>query len=670
MNTNPNQVVVVEKINLGSGSLNFPSDLTEFNDKLYFMSRISGIAGRRLLVSDGTTEGTSIVADIMPDIRNFPGSLIEFNDKLYFSANDGESGKELWVSDGTQEGTNLVADININPVSNNSSYSSSSSSSSYGSSPSRFIEFNDKLYFSANDGENGTELWVSNGTAEGTNLVADINPGINGSSPGISFFKSFIEFNGKLYFPAYDEENGIELWVSDGTAEGTNLFADLSPARYGSSPSVLIEFNDKLYFSANDGENGSELWVSDGTREGTNLFADLNPGRIGSYPSQFIEFNNKLYFSARDQENGSELWVSDGTVEGTNLVADIDPGPYGSNLQGLTEFNGKLYFSANDGENGRELWVSDGTSEGTNIVTDMNPRGFDDYFATYNRELAVVGDQLFFTNAENGGGTVLFKLTISDSVTQTQLLNTIIGKATDGDDEITGSQGNDGIAGESGNDVLDGQTGNDALDGGAGNDTLDGGAGTDTAVYRFAPAGVSVILGEADEAGTANDGFGSTDSLLRVENVIGSDGDDFLTGNSGNNSLTGRDGNDALIGGAGDDLLTGSMGADTLAGGEGSDQFVYLDPTEGGDTITDFAVGTDKIAVVAAGLAVGLLVGELRENRLAIGSAATGSDQRFVFDESSSELFFDADGSGDLPQQLIATLDGVSNISAGDIMLL
>lgn len=93
-------------------------------------------------------------------------------------------------------------------------------------------------------------------------------------------------------------------------------------------------------------------------------------------------------------------------------------------------------------------------------------------------------------------------------------------------------------------------------------------------------------------------------------------------------------------------------------------------PNEGGDTITDFAVGTNKIAAVAAGFNSGSPVGVLPESRFATGSGAPSSEQRFVFSESCSELFFNTDGSGSSPQQLIVTLKGVSNLSAGDITLL
>ena len=74
--------------------------------------------------------------------------------------------------------------------------------------------------------------------------------------------------------------------------------------------------------------------------------------------------------------------------------------------------------------------------------------------------------------------------------------------------------------------------------------------------------------------------------------------------------------------------------------------------------------------MVSAGFAGGLSAGELPQNRFTIGSVAIGNQTRFVFDDTSGELFFDSDGGGVVDAELIATLDGVSNLSAGDIMLL
>ena len=697
-----------------------PSQFIEFNNKLYFTAN-NGESGDELFVSNGTRDGTQLLVDINPGVNDgnygppvpkssYPNNFFEFNNKLYFTANNGESGDELFVSDGTAEGTQLLVDINPNI---NSNYGPSFPE---GSNPSQFIEFNNKLYFTADDGESGRELYVTDGTAEGTQLLVDLNPNVNDDNYRPTFTRGsnpsqFIEFNNKLYFSANDGENGRqELFVSDGTVEGTQLLVDLNPDVYegnfgfsfpiSSYPSDFIEFDNKLYFAANDGENGTELFISDGTAEGTQLLVDLNPSINDSYygssfpkssnPTNFVEFNGKLYFIANDGESGRQLFVSDGTADGTQLVTDINSGTqllvdlrpldnYDYRSNALVEFNNKLYFTGDDGTSGTELFVTDGTRDGTQLLADLNPGSSyrSGYYGFYPFEPTLVRDELFFAARSAEAGTELFKLTLNPTVAPSQSLNPITGTAnddnlvgTDADDEIAGGGSNDGVTGQAGNDMLNGRIGNDALDGGAGNDTIDGGEGTDTVVYQFAPAGVDVVLGEGETIGTASDGYGSTDSLSNLENVIGSDFNDNLTGNSGNNSLTGRAGNDTILGLSGDDFLTGGAGADTMSGGEGSDLFVYLNASEGRDTINDFVVGVDKIAVVAAGFGSGLSAGELPQDRFTLGSAAIGNQTGFVFDNTSGELLFDADGAGVADAELIATLDGVSNLSAEDIMLL
>lgn len=148
-------------------------------------------------------------------------------------------------------------------------------------------------------------------------------------------------------------------------------------------------------------------------------------------------------------------------------------------------------------------------------------------------------------------------------------------------------------------DILVGSNGDNLFVGLAGDDMIDGLGGADTVSYaddaQFGGgAGVTVDL----EAGLAFDGFGDTDLLISIENVVGTDGslagfpgfsdsilgdagDNRLDGRGGRDFLVGRGGNDRLIGGAGDDLLDGGEGDDTLDGGPGTDR---LKGGAGGDT--------------------------------------------------------------------------------------
>jgi Ca2+-binding RTX toxin-like protein len=137
------------------------------------------------------------------------------------------------------------------------------------------------------------------------------------------------------------------------------------------------------------------------------------------------------------------------------------------------------------------------------------------------------------------------------------------------DNVLAGGSLNDELFGFGGNDQLSGNDGDDRLDGGAGNDSLDGGAGVDTAVYSSAsgPVVASLLDGKSTGAGT--------DTFVSIENVVGSNFADRLTGDGGNNLLDGGAGNDVLSGGVGNDRLIGGAGADRLDGGSGCDTADY-----------------------------------------------------------------------------------------------
>jgi ELWxxDGT repeat protein len=114
------------------------------------------------------------------------------------------------------------------------------------------------LFFRANDGTHGYELWKSDGSASGTVMVKDINPDLVGD-PGS--YPSFLTALGTtLYFSAYEPANGTELWKSNGTASGTVLVKDINAADEDGNPEALFAMGPTLYFNATDGINGLELW--------------------------------------------------------------------------------------------------------------------------------------------------------------------------------------------------------------------------------------------------------------------------------------------------------------------------------------------------------------------------------------------------------------------------
>jgi ELWxxDGT repeat protein len=174
-----------------------PKDFTEASGTVFFEA-FSGTDGNELFKSVAPYTSAAMVADINPTGNSEPLALTAVGGTLFFTADDGSHGRELWKSSGgplAPGGTEMVADVN--------------SASGVGgiSDPLLITNSNGTVFFSANDGVHGVELWKSNGT--GAAMVADIN-----SSPGIGSLSDapLTNVGGALYFSAVDGTTGLEPW--------------------------------------------------------------------------------------------------------------------------------------------------------------------------------------------------------------------------------------------------------------------------------------------------------------------------------------------------------------------------------------------------------------------------------------------------------------------------
>jgi len=369
----------------------FPEgQIVELSGNLYFLIRTGDqVYDVALWKSDGSTQGTKKISD--PRISCSSGvCLWPFGSTLYFPINDPIYGYEFGKLDNSSQAPVLIKDINPGGG---------------GSFPDNFTILNGIGYFAANDGVHGLELWRTDGSEEGTQLVKDIYPGSGFGIEGNQMEVNFVPGQNQLFFVATTPEEGTELWVSDGTITGTVLVKDIYPGVSSSNSGGFVWLDGAMYFSAYDGVHGYELWKSDGSLNGTRMVKDIYPGAISSWAGGLTVFNHKVYFSADDSINGNELWVTDGSEIGTQMVMDINTYSTGYYFEShaypsnLTVFHNSLYFSATyDRKQNMAIYKMDANSDPYAILNTKDPQ----FFAHNNQSLffvvlndAVLGRELW-----------------------------------------------------------------------------------------------------------------------------------------------------------------------------------------------------------------------------------------------------------------------------------
>jgi ELWxxDGT repeat protein len=369
---------MVKDIRVGAASSG-PGKMTPFKDGVVFslFTSVFPSAGSKLWFTDGTDAGTDNKIRLLPSgVAENPQNFTVVGDKLFFTAS-GPKGKELYITDGTGANTLLVKDLQPGLL--------PGSPIQLSGNPQYVTAFNNGVFFTApvpvdpstaSGPSTNLEPWFSGGDDASTNVLKHINPGATGSFPA-----GWTVSGDRLYFVANNGTDGTALWATDGTANGTKMVADTNDAsialNHSFNPRDIVSMSDrKIFFISGTSAAGQELFYSDGTAAGTTVL-DINSGTAGGYIKHVTRLGDKVMFTAINaiHLDKTQLWISDGTTAGTTLVKTLND----TDVDMVTEIvpaafdDTKLLIAVDDGVKGKELWITDGTATGTVLLKDINP---------------------------------------------------------------------------------------------------------------------------------------------------------------------------------------------------------------------------------------------------------------------------------------------------------
>lgn len=380
------------------------------NGILYFCSVTPG-KGVEVWKTDGTTAGTVRVTDINDDPANSGLYQLQVAGNQIIFIVDGPNIRGLWKTNGTAAGTSQVTTFrvrNVYPVGSHVIFNGETASglglyksdlttagtnlitrpAGLASRPSKITNAGGTAFFLADDGVHGNDLWKSDGTASGTQLVKEVFPGTSSVS---------LEFEATINNTVYFVTNLNVLWRSDGTAGGTIKLKDVSAGSSGTSRIFgVTAVNNIIFFGVQDGDENSQLWKTDGTVANTVMVKSL----VATSEFEPVTFNGKLYFGAYNGVDGYQLWKSDGTSSGTVLIGN-PPSSSGYYFSGAGMIvNGNFLYYMGVGQNGLCLVRTDGTASGTTEIKTLSGDVSD---------LHSAGGLVYFTIVQTGSAESLWR---------------------------------------------------------------------------------------------------------------------------------------------------------------------------------------------------------------------------------------------------------------------
>ncbi len=354
---------------------------------VYFINR-DGAEDGQLWKTDGTPAGTVAVLPGTVPLNTRP--LLSFRGELYL-----HSGNTIWKLDAAETG--------ISPAFTATAFATDG----LGRLTSEPVVWNDRIYMSMDRNGGGLELWKSDGTEAGTELVKELAPGADGASPG-----QLSPTPMGLFF-LKREASGVSLWVTDGTDAGTRQLTQAlhsftllegnstranRPQQDANRRDCVIYAGGKAFFGASDGLSVDRLWVTDGTAAGTRQIMNTSINDLMNASGEMVALPGGVAFIVRgDGVHGYEVYFSDGTDAGTHMLEEIVPGSAYTGLYDIIAFDGEAYviqyISGTDHES-CALWKTTGGGQHIGLVTTHDSIG--ESFPTDIAFLDRLGDKLIF----------------------------------------------------------------------------------------------------------------------------------------------------------------------------------------------------------------------------------------------------------------------------------